>query len=116
MQKISKRDKKFEKKLDAKLEKLECKTKKIMEKKHCLWSGKKNPAVVQSSAPAAAPLCQLVMDATPVEEYNYVPHVLRGELIAQVWTVMNNGQLPWTDEVRKLTLKISAAQIVRSSP
>lgn len=114
MQKMNKREKKFEKKLDMKLEKLENKTKKIIEKKqHTLWGYKKLskaiPPVVSTSedassynntasAVATAPT-EFIMDATPLEEYNFVPHVVRGELVSQVWQVINNGQMPWTNEV-----------------
>lgn len=105
MQKLSKREKKFEKKLDAKLEKLESKTKKIMEKKTSLLFGdsankpgnqdpsSKHNSRVQPSAPV-----DTIMDALPVEEYTYTPHVSKGEIVTQTWNVMNNGNLPWTDE------------------
>lgn len=111
---MNKREKKFEKKLDMKLEKLENKTKKIIEKKqHTLWGYKKVSKVVPpvvstsedassynntASAVASAPT-ELIMDATPLEEYHFVPHVVRGELVSQVWQVINNGQMPWTNEV-----------------
>lgn len=116
MQKINKREKKFEKKLDAKLEKLESKTKKIMEKKHNLWGSKKSTgiplpahAVSSQSAEPTAPAAPLnsvdsfvanqCMDAAPIDEYNFVPRVLRGETVHQVWKVVNSGQKQWTDEV-----------------
>lgn len=149
MQKISKREKKFEKKLDAKLEKLESKTKKIMEKKsHGLFGDSKSESKRRSkllvlapnvgpSAPAEqttdAPfepkqpsesrrrtklmvmgagvgpvaLGEQGMDALPVDEYNYIPHVQRGEVVTQNWEVLNNGQMPWTNEVRIFPLTVT---------
>lgn len=109
MQKISKREKKFEKKLDAKLEKLESKTKKIMEKKSqgLFRDGLKTEAKRRArmmvfnaggGATAIAPTEQ-VMDALPVDEFNYILHVKKGELVTQNWKVVNSGQLPWNDEV-----------------
>lgn len=103
MQKLSKREKKFEKKLDAKLEKLESKTKKIMEKKSFLLFGDANKTGQDSKRnarsqanPSAPP--DSIMDALPVDEYTFTPHVLKGEIVTQFWKVMNNGNLPWTDE------------------
>lgn len=110
MQKISKREKKFEKKLDAKLEKLESKTKKIMEKKSLLGDGqlcnvlgsrdvkrRVRMMVATANAPLTTPTEQ-VMDALPVDEYNYVPHVMKGEIVNQVWKVINSGHMPWTED------------------
>lgn len=108
MQKISKREKKFEKKLDAKLEKLETKTKKIMEKKCLLNDGqlarvdmKRRVRMLNAAAgPASAGAqgTEQIMDALPIDEYSYEPHVMPGEVVTQTWKVINSGNTPWSDD------------------
>lgn len=111
MQKLSKR--KFEKKLDAKLEKLESKTKKIMEKKshglfHQMYQPRWQPTNMKreerlmflgNASNTASSSKEVVMDALPADEYSFTPHVSKGEIVTQSWKVVNNGHLPWTDEV-----------------
>ncbi|XP_074032371.1 uncharacterized protein isoform X2 [Leptinotarsa decemlineata] len=94
---------KLEGKLERKLEKLECKTKKIREKKLALFTKSSDSEAGPSNSRARPDPPQeiehedelLPMDARPINFQQSIPRFYGGGMYTQQWYVENTGQLPW---------------------
>lgn len=95
---------KLERKLENKLEKLERKAIKVKERRlSLLHSHSKDSSQRKVQTSITADDSALRMNAySPKSAFSSAYHMMGGEIYMQQWEVENNGELPWTSQVRHL--------------
>lgn len=91
LEKLQKREKKLEHKLDQRLEKMESKKKRMLEKVSQTKTVKRKSGEGLGSVP-------YLMSGISTKPLSPV-HVRPGEVFPRTWEILNDGTIPWTDAV-----------------
>lgn len=98
IEKLHRKEKKLETKLDQRIEKMETRKKRMLERASCPRNGKHKLSEESGSegyGPASLPKW---LSGVPLTKLLPI-HVLPQQVFSRTWEVLNNGIVPWTDNV-----------------